>query len=141
MEPPSLLFLEGPEEKLVFELEYLPVQKFLVNMGRMRMACPTTMATKSSRHDQMAAVGPFLALKCFSMAHGWNQGHLRTTSTMVTRRMAAIITKIPAPKRPSSPILRHNVVLTGMTTGAGIAIMHKSVTIFIIKGGTMLRND
>ena len=34
-------------------------QKHLVNMGRMRMAWPTTMATMSSRQDQMAAVAPF----------------------------------------------------------------------------------
>lgn len=56
-DPPGLaLFFEeypAPDDL------YVPVvQKFLVKMGRSSMACPTTMATKSSRHDHIAAVGP-----------------------------------------------------------------------------------
>ena len=49
--------------------------------------------------------------------------------------------KKPAKKRMMRPILRSRVVRTGRMTGAGMAMMHRSVTRFMTSGGTMLRKD
>jgi hypothetical protein len=54
---------------------------------------------------------------------------------------AASMMKKPAKKRTMRPILRSRVVRTGRMTGAGMAMMQRSVTRFMTRGGTMLRKD
>ena len=54
---------------------------------------------------------------------------------------AADMMKKPAKNRIMSPNLRSHVVRTGRITGAGMAMMHKSVTRFMTSGGTILRKD
>jgi hypothetical protein len=58
-------------------------------MGRMRGALLTTIATRVSRHAQMAGVAASALLK-----------------TKTTRRMAAIMIKIPAQRSRKRRILR-----------------------------------
>ncbi len=67
------------------------------------------------------------------------RGH--TTRTNTTRRMAAVMMKKPAKKRMMRPILRRMVVRRGRMTGAGMSIMHRSVTRFMMRGGSMLSVD
>jgi hypothetical protein len=60
---------------------------------------------------------------------------------MVTLKIAATMIKIPAPNRQRRPIRFQMPILTGTTTGAGIAMIIKSVTIFMTRGGTILSMD
>lgn len=101
----------------------LPGQELLNGMPKDHSrigAWPTQIATKSSRQDQIAAVPPS-----------------PPTRTIDTRRIAAIITKMPAEKMMTRLILRWRVVLTVRMAGAGIAMMQRSVKMFMMRAGSI----
>lgn len=74
----------------------------------------------------------------FDRMRGRRRRWVQTTRTKTTRRIAAVMMKMPAPKRRKRLIFRQIVVLTGRMTGAGMAMMHTSVKMFMTRAGTRL---
>lgn len=90
-------------------------QKRVVKKGRIIVAWPIMIATRSSRHDQMAASSPLCSCNSQLQSNKLNMRRVVPTSTTkCTRSIAATMVNMPAPKSTINPTFRIIDTLRGI---------------------------